>query len=139
MAALFGDDVRYTPQGGGDLGERMHRAIGCALDEGAPCALVVGTDVPALDARMLRAALGRLRTHDVVLGPTTDGGYYLVGLKAPAPGTCSGGSTGARPPSSRPPSAPRHARACRSHVSARWPMSTSPMMSRRSLFGSCES
>jgi rSAM/selenodomain-associated transferase 1 len=85
MRALFGDDLVYTPQGGGDVGRRMARALEDALAAGAPAAIVVGTDVPALDARDVRSALARLRTHDVVLGPAADGGYYLLGLKVHAP------------------------------------------------------
>lgn len=73
------------PQGPGDLGLRMERMLLRALDGGAPAVLLVGSDVRGLSLERLRAALASLSTHDVVLAPTPDGGYGLLGLKAPAP------------------------------------------------------
>jgi hypothetical protein len=71
-------------QGDGDLGARMARA----LDHGlclAPAALVIGTDAPALDAAVLRAAATALDTHDSVLVPAFDGGFVLLGVRRPCP------------------------------------------------------
>lgn len=73
------------PQGAGDLGARMERMLLRALAQGAPAVLLVGSDVRGLSLERLRAALAALCTHDVVLAPTPDGGYGLLGLKAPAP------------------------------------------------------
>jgi hypothetical protein len=70
-----------TEQGPGDLGERMHRAFGRAL-AGAPAALLVGCDCPALTANGLREASAALASGcDAVLGPAEDGGYVLIGLR----------------------------------------------------------
>ncbi len=67
-------------QGPGDLGERMHRALGRAL-AGAPAAIVIGSDCPALTPRHLRDAAAALAGgHDAALAPTEDGGYALIGL-----------------------------------------------------------
>lgn len=66
-------------QQGGDLGERMQHAF---VTAGAP-ALLIGTDCPALSAQDLRTAAAALVTHDAVLGPAADGGYYLIGLRQP--------------------------------------------------------
>ncbi len=78
--------VNLTNQGEGDLGERMQRALARALAH-APRALLIGTDVPALDRTPLRAAAEALTAQDAVFVPTEDGGYGLVGLRAdPAAG-----------------------------------------------------
>ena len=69
----------FFPQRGSDLGER----IVSALHE-APCAekmLVIGTDMPFIDATLLTSASSALDSADVVLGPCVDGGYYLIGMK----------------------------------------------------------
>lgn len=73
-------------QGEGDLGARMHRALARALARW-PQALLIGTDAPALDAARLRQAAAALAAPgvDAVFVPAVDGGYALVGLKAPAP------------------------------------------------------
>ena len=75
---------QWSYQGDGDLGMRMHRMLNEALDEGPP-AVVVGTDIPDLDAGVLHRAFRALDEADVVVGPALDGGYYLLGLKRPAP------------------------------------------------------
>lgn len=75
--------VLLAPQGPGDLGQRMHRAIAAALQEGAASALVLGTDVPGLTASLAREAIEALTTRELVLGPAADGGYYLIGLTRP--------------------------------------------------------
>lgn len=72
--------LRLADQGDGDLGERMHRALAHALENGDH-ALLIGTDAPGIDAAYLRAARDALQAHDAVFGPTADGGYALVGLR----------------------------------------------------------
>jgi uncharacterized protein len=74
-----------SPQGEGDLGERMARALAEAFGQGARRAALVGTDVPALAREDVLEAFDGLDGHDVVLGPATDGGYYLLALRGPAP------------------------------------------------------
>ncbi len=70
-------------QGDGDLGARMHRALARALATHSR-ALLMGSDVPALNAAMLRAADAALAHADAVFVPALDGGYALVGLRRPA-------------------------------------------------------
>jgi rSAM/selenodomain-associated transferase 1 len=65
-------------QGAGDLGVRMQRIFD-RLPPGP--AIIVGTDIPAIQPAMVFAAFQRLGSHDAVFGPTEDGGYWLVGLK----------------------------------------------------------
>jgi uncharacterized protein len=76
--------LRLTLQGEGDLGMRMDRALSRALQH-HPRVLLIGTDAPALDAAMLRAAAAALADADAVFVPALDGGYALVGLRRPAP------------------------------------------------------
>jgi glycosyltransferase A (GT-A) superfamily protein (DUF2064 family) len=51
--------------------------------------MVIGTDCPALTADHLRGAASALADHDVVLVPAEDGGYVLIGMRAPQPGLFS--------------------------------------------------
>lgn len=92
LAATF--RLALTPQGPGDLGARMQRALARRLAPRAvPAvdgALLIGTDAPALDAAMLRRARDALAAHDAVFVPALDGGYALVGLRQPAPGLFDG-------------------------------------------------
>jgi rSAM/selenodomain-associated transferase 1 len=62
------------------LGERMHHAFAEAFAAGAERVLIIGTDCPGLTAPILRQACDLLVTHDLVVGPATDGGYYLLGM-----------------------------------------------------------
>lgn len=66
-------------QGDGDLGDRMERALRHAL-EGADAAVVVGSDLPGLPLRVFEQARDGLRDGAAVLGPSADGGFYLIGL-----------------------------------------------------------
>lgn len=83
MAAQFGNQHTYLPQRRGNLGTRMYHAFREAFARGSERAVVVGTDCPELDADILSAAFDALRTHDCVIGPARDGGYYLMGLQRP--------------------------------------------------------
>lgn len=76
-------DVVLQAQAEGDLGARMHAAISAQFAAGAGRLVVIGSDCPALDARGITAAFDALDAADVVFGPATDGGYYLVGLDRP--------------------------------------------------------
>lgn len=78
------------PQPEGDLGLKMHVVLSEVLSRGFGKAAVVGVDIPGLDARVVKRALGLLDHSDVVFGPAEDGGYYLVGMKKPAPGLFEG-------------------------------------------------
>lgn len=69
------------PQPSGDLGHRMHTAFAHAFSEGATQVVIIGTDCPGLTTAHLTEAYAALTTHDFVLGPATDGGYYLLGMK----------------------------------------------------------
>jgi rSAM/selenodomain-associated transferase 1 len=70
-------------QQGSDLGARMAHALGQAL-AGGERAVLIGSDIPGLTAGILTQAFDLLDTHDFVLGPAADGGYYLIGMRQPA-------------------------------------------------------
>jgi len=75
--------VRSLLQRGEDLGQRLAAAVTDAFTDGAGPLLVIGTDAPTLTGDHLTAAFTTLEGHDVALGPALDGGYYLIGLRAP--------------------------------------------------------
>ncbi|MHA1538020.1 MAG: TIGR04282 family arsenosugar biosynthesis glycosyltransferase [Alphaproteobacteria bacterium] len=70
--------IALLAQGGGDIGDRMGRAFS-SLPPGA--VVIVGSDVPAVDAGHVGAAFDALHGHDVAFGPALDGGYWLVGAR----------------------------------------------------------
>ncbi|GAB3587040.1 TIGR04282 family arsenosugar biosynthesis glycosyltransferase [Hymenobacter daeguensis] len=74
-------DLAARCQPAGDLGTRMAAAFAAAFAAGAERVAIIGTDCPGLEAAHLREAFVQLEAHDVVLGPATDGGYYLLGLR----------------------------------------------------------
>ncbi len=76
---------RLRKQSAGDVGQRMAAAFARCFERGASRVVIAGSDAPALGRAEVRGAFDALATHDVVLGPAHDGGYYLVGLRAPQP------------------------------------------------------
>jgi rSAM/selenodomain-associated transferase 2/rSAM/selenodomain-associated transferase 1 len=85
MADWLGTDWAYAPQDQGDLGARMAGAFGAARAEGCDRTLIIGIDCPGIGPTLLRRTFALLTEHDLVLGPATDGGYYLIGLSCEAP------------------------------------------------------
>jgi rSAM/selenodomain-associated transferase 1 len=77
-------EAELWPQEGQDLGARMHAALERGLRSHARVVLV-GTDVPGLTRALVLDAFAALESDPLVLGPARDGGYYLVGLRAPQP------------------------------------------------------
>lgn len=75
---------RVTAQPAGDLGDRLRAALSAAFERGASRAVVMGSDCPCARATHVRQALGRLETHDIVIGPAEDGGYWLLGVSSEA-------------------------------------------------------
>lgn len=73
--------LQLARQKGKNLGERMHNAFLQAFDAGFSRAAIIGTDAPDLPARYVNRAFSELKKKDLILGPSKDGGYYLVALK----------------------------------------------------------
>jgi rSAM/selenodomain-associated transferase 1 len=79
FAAVAANRFTLTPQGEGDLGQRLAAFVDRHLEAGARAVVVVGTDSPTLPVEYIEHAFTELENADVVLGPATDGGYYLIG------------------------------------------------------------
>ena len=84
LQALIGDGVTYIPQMGADLGERLTSATQWAAKQGYTKILFVGSDSPTLPISYISQAIGLLDSQGTVVGPSTDGGYYLIGFSAAA-------------------------------------------------------
>lgn len=76
-------DWELMRQHGDDLGARLRNAFALLFERSIERAVIVGADAPDLGAAHLLEASGALADHDLVLGPTHDGGYYLIGQRAP--------------------------------------------------------
>lgn len=74
-------DFVLLPQRGADLGERLANTFAALFSAGYTTALLVDSDTPTLPPAFLAQAVDATTTADVVLGPTEDGGYYLIGLR----------------------------------------------------------
>ena len=86
FAEVASDAWELTPQAKGDLGQRMVSFFETQLAQGRDDRVVlIGTDSPTLPLAMIEMAFDALRTVPVVLGPTCDGGYYLVGATGQVP------------------------------------------------------
>lgn len=75
----------FRPQSAGDLGTRLEHAFAEAFAEGYHQVAAIGSDCITITPSILRNAWGALESHDAVLGPTEDGGYYLLGTRAHGP------------------------------------------------------
>jgi len=78
-------DMGLVCQHGAALGERLDHLLTDALAGGSQRAVVMDSDSPTLPVDYISQAFEQLADADVVLGPTRDGGYYLIGLKQPQP------------------------------------------------------
>lgn len=86
-AAWFAErfpDLPRVAQAAGDLGARMADAFARSFAAGSPRVVIVGSDAPTLPDATLTAAFADLLEGDGVVGPSLDGGYYLIGLQRAA-------------------------------------------------------
>jgi rSAM/selenodomain-associated transferase 1 len=67
-------------QVGDDLGERMRNAFSKSFEEGYREVVIIGSDCPDLNSDIIEQAFDELEKSDVVIGPSADGGYYLLGM-----------------------------------------------------------
>jgi rSAM/selenodomain-associated transferase 1 len=77
----LGTQNTYLPQTGTGLGERMENAFTQVFSEGFEKVLIIGSDIPNLPRSIIANALESLSTRDAVIGPSFDGGYYLIGFR----------------------------------------------------------
>ena len=76
----FGKGFSYMPQTAADLGMRMHNAFTSCFAEGFRSVTLIGSDSPNLPREIIEEAFGSLESCEAVIGPTYDGGYYLIGF-----------------------------------------------------------
>jgi rSAM/selenodomain-associated transferase 1 len=82
LKKIASDFLLYR-QKGKDLGQKMHNAFKFAKDNNASKVVIIGSDFPNLPVSFIEDAFCQLDTKDIVLGPSSDGGFYLIGLKIP--------------------------------------------------------
>lgn len=80
LQTIIGDAVTYIPQTGDNLGERLTSATYWASENGYEKIIITGSDSPTLPLVYISQAVEALDTSDIVIGPSVDGGYYLIGL-----------------------------------------------------------
>lgn len=85
IQSWLGEVWQARPQGSGDLGQRMQAAFADAFATGASRVAIVGSDCPEVTAADIRQAWSELKSHDLVIGPAMDGGYWLIGLTREQP------------------------------------------------------
>jgi rSAM/selenodomain-associated transferase 1 len=77
----LGHQFCFVAQSGGELGDRIEHAFGTVFSHGSEKAVIVATDVPDLTHDIMDKAIKALDSCDLVIGPSHDGGYYLLGMK----------------------------------------------------------
>ena len=77
---FWGDRYRHKKQSGGDLGDKMLEAFQWGFEQGYGRVCIIGSDCWELTAELVMQAFDLLNDQQVVLGPTYDGGYYLLGM-----------------------------------------------------------
>ncbi len=80
FVTVAGDKWQIAPQSSGDLGVRMRHFFENAFEQGATRVVLIGSDSPTVPRLWIQRAWQMLHRCKVVLGPATDGGYYLVGM-----------------------------------------------------------
>jgi len=80
MRNWLGLDISIFPQIGYDIGERMKNAFAEQFSRGYKRLVLIGSDIPQIPAGRLRKSLALLRRNGAVIGPSEDGGYYLIGF-----------------------------------------------------------
>jgi rSAM/selenodomain-associated transferase 1 len=77
----LGGQYHYIPQKGKDLGERMRNGFMEAFEMGFKRVVLIGSDIPDLPLDFVEEAFTSLKKKDAVIGPSFDGGYYLIGFR----------------------------------------------------------
>lgn len=80
MREWLGENLKYVEQGDGDLGKRMNNACKAHFKSGAKRVLIIGSDCPDNRTNNMVEAINLLKNNSCVIGPATDGGYYLIGM-----------------------------------------------------------
>ncbi len=81
----IGYPFQFVPQSDGDLGKKMEEAFRIVFDGGFDKVVIIGTDVPDMNSAYIKKAFEKLTDYDIVAGPSSDGGYNLLGLNKHEP------------------------------------------------------
>ncbi|NQY73988.1 MAG: glycosyltransferase [Candidatus Margulisbacteria bacterium] len=76
----LGGGLFYAPQRGADLGGKLKNCFKRVFKQGYSRVIIIGSDAPDVPPHLFDQAFTALNTHDIVIGPTKDGGYYLIGF-----------------------------------------------------------
>ena len=90
MEDWLGQDYSYHLQTGGELGDRLIHSMELEFEQGCEKLIFLGGDCPWVDQARMSEAFAALDANDVVIGPATDGGYYLIGINQSRPELFSG-------------------------------------------------
>jgi rSAM/selenodomain-associated transferase 1 len=82
MQQWLGTSFDYFRQSQGDIGQKMNYAFTRVFQDGAPSAILIGSDIPDLSATIIKQGYSSLKSSEIVIGPSRDGGYYLIGCTA---------------------------------------------------------
>ena len=82
IRSWLGNDFDLFPQAGITLGDKMKKALAETFAAGYERAVLIGSDLPDLPPDIINTAFNELNSSDAVLGPSPDGGYYLIGFTA---------------------------------------------------------
>lgn len=82
VSGWIGKEFIVKPQIDGDLGQRMSKSFNELFNEGFSKVLIIGTDVPDINSNLINNAALKLDENDIVIGPSSDGGYYLLGMNS---------------------------------------------------------
>jgi len=81
VRGLVPPEIELFPQPEGDLGQRMYGVCRALFEKGYERVVITGSDSPDLPPSYIESALSLLDRSDLVLGPASDGGYYLIAMK----------------------------------------------------------
>ena len=79
LSPVWPGDLARLPQGRGNLGQRMSRALSATPGP----SVLIGSDIPGIANAHIARAFAAFGTAETVIGPAKDGGFWLVGLKHP--------------------------------------------------------
>jgi rSAM/selenodomain-associated transferase 1 len=80
IKSVFGSEHSYAPQAGDNLSQRLINGFNDAFGKGFEYVLAIGSDSPDMPDETIAQAFIKLKSKDAVIGPTADGGYYLIGF-----------------------------------------------------------
>jgi rSAM/selenodomain-associated transferase 1 len=82
LSGWLGCDRSYEPQIGDDLGQRMKNAFEKCFADGFETAILIGSDSPDMTREIIDEGFAAMTSCDAVIGPSLDGGYYLIGFQS---------------------------------------------------------